>query len=375
MLSDLGLHELVTTIDQPNEGRQPNKESDLAYALLSACVVYEGVWTLYLGRPSSIPKVVMDIVTLRLKNRRKQDSPWLSAWLALCEPMAEISSVLNEQSGDPINGSATLRLLSKKVEEWYNSLPPDLTYKESRLTNMDLAAYGLHTQYCKIQILLQRSLDRPSNIRKRRYSQMTSDKNRSTCPGNSNVTIYEYAERIARLIVTYREAFGVEKIPSIMLDNAAVAATAMIEYHHHQDSSAANGTQYETTWLVQLLKSMETVQPHFPVAGRMLDTLKQNCSCGLLGNMLYPARRDSSNARNHELLAGSRPTRLGFASNSAQEGSSSNAINSSLNFVWDGFDASISTNAFLANDFDDFSFDIPQPEILVAGGGTGGIGL
>lgn len=79
MLSDLGLHELAGSIGTPDKANASTKESDLAYALVSACVVYEGVWTLYLGRPSSIPKSVMDVTVARCKAGRKSDSPWLNA--------------------------------------------------------------------------------------------------------------------------------------------------------------------------------------------------------------------------------------------------------------------------------------------------------
>lgn len=372
MLSDLGLHELVTIIDAPKEGRQPNNEGDLAYALLSACIIYEGVWTLYLGRPSSIPRTIMSIANFRLKEKRESESPWLNAWVALCGPMAQISCVLNERSADDQNGVATLQTLSQKLEDWYESLPPDLTYKESRLTNMDLAGYGLHTQYCKIQILLRRSLETPANTRKRRHSEMTSEKGRPACPENSNARIYEYAVRIARLIVTYREAFGVEKIPSIMLDNAVVAATAMIEHHHH-NSGSVNGPRYQTTWLRQLLKSMETVEPHFPVAGRMLDTLKATCGCGLLDSIFLSARRDSTNAPTHELPTYNLLDEPISGSNISQE--DPNAVNANLNFVWDYFDANASLNVFLPDEFNDVSFDIPRSEIVVSSGRDDGVSL
>lgn len=372
MLSDLGLHELVANTDAPKEGRQPNNESDLAYALISACIVYEGVWTLYLGRPSSIPRTIMSIATLRLEEKRQSEFSWLNAWVALCGPMAQISCLLNEQSANDPNGLAALQALSQKLEDWYDNLPPDLTYKESRLTNMDLAGYGLHTQYCKIQILLRRSLEPPGNTKKRRYSEMTNEKCRPACPENSNARIFEYAVRIARLIVTYREAFGVEKIPSIMLDNAVVAATAMIEHHHHT-SGSVNDQRHQTTWLRQLLKSMETVEPHFPVAGRMLDTLKATCGCGLLDSIFLSARRDSTNARTHELPTYIRPNEPNSESSIIQE--DPNAVNANLDFVWDYFDANASLNVFLPDEFNDVSFDIPRPEIVGSDGRDDGVSL
>lgn len=230
MLSDLGLHELASITSAPHETQEQIKESDLAYALLSACVVYEGVWTLYLGRPSCIPRSVMSIAASRCKAGRDSDSSWMNAWVGLCVPMAEISHVLNEQFIGDCDRATSLRRLLGQMEAWYKSLPCEFSYNENRLVNMDLAGYGLHTQYCKVQILLRQALSRPRNSRKRQHSQFACDKDTWALSVDSDITIYRYALRIARLVVTYREAFGVEQIPSIMLDNAVVAATEMIEH-------------------------------------------------------------------------------------------------------------------------------------------------
>lgn len=272
MLSDLGLHELVSTAGTTKATRTSKKESDLAYALLSACIIYEGVWTLYLGRPSSIPKSVMSIAASRCKAERESDSPWLNAWVGLCVPMAEISEVLNDQSIAKSQRISLLRQLFNDVEEWHKSLPPALAYKENGLIGMDPAGYGLHTQFCKVQILVRRALAQKTNPKKRRYVQMMSDEDTQNSPDESQITIHQCALRTARLVVTYREAFGLEKIPSIMLDNAVVAATAMMQNLDRAD--APNGTQQQTVWLRQLLKSLELVQPHFPIVRRMLDSLK-----------------------------------------------------------------------------------------------------
>ncbi|KAH6871227.1 fungal-specific transcription factor domain-containing protein [Thelonectria olida] len=362
MLSDLGLHELANTIDAPLDEQEPTKESDLAYALLSACVVYEGVWTLYLGRPSSIPRSVMGVVSARSKRGRKSDSPWLNAWVRLCVPMAEISHVLNDGSIEDSDRSNLLLRLFKQVEEWYESLPPELAYSEDRPTSTGLPGYGLHAQFCKVQILVRRALARPLNTRKRRYSQITSEKDDWTSTHDSHAMVYKYALRIARLVITYREAFGLEKIPSIMLDNAVLAATAMIEHLSKADN--VNNMQYQMTWLRQLVKSLESMQPHFPIIGRMLDSLRQICGSGTVSNIFTPAHRDSTNAPAHDLSAPRQSLDVSSDSNNMQDNSI--AVDHSSNFVWGAFDLESSLGVLPSGGFDDAILNLPLPEAFMS---------
>lgn len=294
MLSDLGLHEHASIFGGSNDAHQSTKDIDSAYALVSACVVYEGVWALYLGRPSSIPRSVMNIVAARCKAEQNSNTPWLDAWVGLCVPMAEISQVLNEQSLSDSEKSASLRRLFRQTEEWHESLPPELTYDDVHAANMDLAGYGLHAQYYKVQILLRQALSRLHRTsKKRRYSQLAAEGSPETSCDDPNAIIYQYAVRIARLVVTCREAFGAEKIPSIMLDNAVLAATVMIDHLKRPDR--LNEMQ-DQMWAKELFRSLETVQPHFPIIGRMLDSLKQIHGVGHVSKLQRSATQNSSTA-------------------------------------------------------------------------------
>lgn len=292
MLSDLGLHELATSGASSSPTSASPRESELAYALLSACVVYEGVWTLYLGRPSSIPRSIMSVVALRCKAKVKDDCPWLNAWVGLCIPMAEASNVLNEHSSGHLERNTSLHQLIEDIDEWQKALPTELIYDETLLSSMNLAGYGLHTQYCKLQILLRQALANPSNSRKRRYSEITPAESTSQPSKDSISATYPYALRIARLVVTYREVFGMEKIPSIVLDNAVVAATAMIKHLSSIDSH--NRAEREIMWLRQLLRSLESLQPHFPIVRRMLDSLRRMCATSSLSGVIPSPPQDSA---------------------------------------------------------------------------------
>lgn len=238
--------------------------------------MYEGVETIYLGRPSSIPASVIEAAYERSKERRPGDSPWLNSWVGLCVPMAKISQTLNDQTMAKSEKLTMLRRLLEQVEEWDRTLPPHMAYDENRVTNMDLAAYGLQTQYCKVQILLRRALAEMTNSKKRRHSQMDSGVSPRESLDDSDTTTYQYGFRIARLVVTYREAFGLEEIPSIMLDNIVFGATVMIK--DLRPDSNAEEIRLRDMWLRQLMRSLEDMRPHYPIVSRMLDSLNQMCS-------------------------------------------------------------------------------------------------
>ncbi|KAH8896929.1 hypothetical protein GQ53DRAFT_778822 [Thozetella sp. PMI_491] len=369
MLSDLGLHELANIRDAPSEAQESAKEHDLAYSLLSACVAYEGVWTIYLGRPSSIPASVMSIAAAGCKTPRKSCSPWLSAWVGLCVPMAEVSHVLNERSIDGSNRSAMLHKLLRDVEEWHENLPLELTYDEGRLANMDPAGYGLHTQYCKVQILLRQALAGAPNARKRRYSHVANERNPRLLLDDSSAAVNQYALRIARLVVTYREAFGVEKIPSIMLDNSVVAVTVMIK--HLNNSSSLGHAQDQMVWLRQLVKSIETVQPHFPIIGRMLDSLRQICGTGPLSAMFQSSQREPTDVlATHELPRVSQPFDLGLGLDHVHR--QGMGMESGPDPTWDYFGSDLAPSFFSSTRFGDLILDIPPSDPLISTSGSHG---
>ncbi|KAM5350794.1 hypothetical protein ACJ41O_007299 [Fusarium nematophilum] len=275
--------------------------------------------------------------------------------------MAEVSHVLNDQSVSNSDRSTSLRKLARKVEEWYESLPSELAYNENGLTNMDMAGYGLHTQYCKVQILIRRAFARSPNARKRRHSQITSDTGSATSSDESNVIVYDYALRIARLVVTYREAFGMEKIPSIMLDNAVLAATAMARHLNKPDRLGE--MKQQTIWLRQLVKTMESVQPHFPVVGRMLDSLRQICGNGPLCSMFQFVQKRPTDALTHEALAPNQHIDLSVSSN-ARDGLFT--LGSDVDSVWDCFDMAFAQDIFSTGGLHDSVLDLVPSEPVIS---------
>ncbi|KAI8937409.1 hypothetical protein NX059_005134 [Plenodomus lindquistii] len=362
MLSDLGLHELAHVLSPTRKIQAPNKESDLAYALLSACIIYEGVWTLYLGRPSSIPASVMNTAAARARVGQPSDSPWLNAWVGLCVPMAQVSHVLNEESISDSDRHDLLRGLLGQVEDWYKNLPSEMTYDENRLTNMELAGYGLHTQYCKVQILLRQALAKPQNTKKRRHSQITNDMDFQASADESKALIYHYALRTARLVVTYREVFGTEKIPSIMLDNAVVAATTMIRYL--TEAGNAHEMRSQVTWLRQLIRSMELVHMHFPIVGRMLDSLRQICGSGPFRSMVLSPHAGSTEAFSHQPQVVSQSLDLDSMSHNTIDDPFAFGLDSDM--LWDFFDTNSVADLFSSGRVGDSHLSLPSSSATIS---------
>ncbi|KAM0187488.1 hypothetical protein ACHAPI_011123 [Fusarium lateritium] len=352
MLSDLGLHDLV------NVNTVEIQESNLAYALLSACIAYEGVWTLYLGRPSCIPKSFLHVVSERCRERRRSDSPWLNAWVGLCVPMADINNSLNDSSLTDAARCDLLRELSNKLDEWYEQLPPELTYGEDRLTSMHLAGYGLHTQFCKVQILVKRALGKSwSQGNNSWHSRILSDQDTRELPEHSQASVYMYALRIARLVVTYQEVFGLEKVPSILLDNAVVAATLMME--HLNKPGNEQDRQKHTNWLRQLVISMEAVQLHFPIVGRMLDTLSQGCGQGIVSNIFSSNRRASTSAIPHPRpLAHQVSMELDYGHLGTPQ--TPVPLRFDPDIAWEGFDLDSALGVLSSGGFDDSILGLPH---------------
>ncbi|CAG9986526.1 unnamed protein product [Clonostachys byssicola] len=261
MLTDLGLHELMC---EPQD-QDPSEEGCLAYTLASGCLVYESIFAMYLGRPNSIPSYVVHSIMTRRKRKLKCDSAWLNAWVGLCTPMGKVSRALNEKSIPSPDERTTL--LREAFQDLEDCLAPDLRYNKDCVTAMSLVGYGLHSQYCRTQILLRQSMTKLSNTRKRL---LVGEAPLLPPQDNFDPTVYQYAVRIARLTVTYREAFGVERFPTVMLDNCVVAATVMIE-----STNALHSKPEDTIWFNHLIKSMEALRPHFPVVRRMLVSLSR----------------------------------------------------------------------------------------------------
>jgi len=192
----------------------------------------------------------------------------LGAWVDLCGPMAEITSILNSSSKLEPKAVEQLSRLDAALQAWYQELPADAACDESHLTDLDGTAYGLLMQFYKVQILRHTSPFPISGVELSSGRQTFT----SESTGKQSPVVYENCVRIARLLLTYRHIFGVENIPSIMLDNVNLAAMHLAAHLLRQPVPPVP-TDRDVLWLRLLVDTMESIQVHFPIAKRMIRTL------------------------------------------------------------------------------------------------------
>jgi hypothetical protein len=258
LLTDLGLHE-------PPEASGEAETTHVKGArlhLLSACIALEGIWCMYLGRPSSIRRSVLQTATTSSEQYQGLDSTTVAAWLGLCGPMADICEVLNNSR--PLNAEEKTRLsrLSVVLYSWFERLPPGFIYDEPN-------AYAVLMQYCKAQILVQQA---------------------SGCGEQAvevhRVRIYDAAIRIIRLLLIHRKTQGNDHIRCVMLETVSFALATLIDQYLQYPHLLE--TQKRDIQLLRLaIESMVELQPRFPIIGRMLRSL----AVAMEGTLLSPLFR------------------------------------------------------------------------------------
>lgn len=244
LLTDLGLHEPFEASEEAASVHM--KEARLH--LLSASIALEGIWCMYLGRPSSIHRSVLQAAALLCEECRWPDSATLAAWLGLCEPMADICEVLSSNRPPSADEKTRLSLLNIDLHRWFEKLPTGFVYDEPD-------AYAVLMQYCKARILVQQA----------------------SGPGEEaaeihRVRIYDAAIRIIRLLLIYRQTQASQQIRSVMLETVNFAiATLVDQYLEYPYLMETHNS--DISWLRLAIESIQKIQPHFPILGRMLHSL------------------------------------------------------------------------------------------------------
>lgn len=251
LLPDLGHYQSPEAFPEEDTDQKQRARS----YLVGACIALEGIWCMYLGRPSSIPRSVVETAALSCRIHQNSDSVILAAWLGLCGPMIDICNVLN--SSRPLNSNAKTCLRRPMLDShgWLKELPSSFIYDEPNVAELDPAAYGVHMQYCKLQILKQQA----------------SGGDDGDIAAHSD-QIYDAAIRIIRLLLIYRHLHGTEKIRSFMLDTVNFALEILVD-HYLERPGLMEIRKRDVQWLRLAVDSMISIQPHFPIVGRVLNKL------------------------------------------------------------------------------------------------------
>lgn len=214
--------------------------------------------------------------------------------------MADICDVLN--SSRHLNDDAKNRLsqYSVNLQSCLDKLPVGFVYNEPSAADLDPTAYSVHMQYCKVQILVLQSSDGDD----------VADESR-------RLHIYDAAIRIIRLLLIYRQIHGTERIRSVMLDAVNLALETLVDqYLQHRDLIETR--KHDIQWLHLAIKSMIDIQPHFPIIGRMLNSLAAAVEgtplaslFRAIGPYLSPSCSSSTDARTYTEPPANAPDILG----------------------------------------------------------------
>jgi hypothetical protein len=235
-------------------------------------MVNERLWCIYLGRPSLIK--MADFSTPRPKIMDSSfEVQTQAAWVDLSLMSSEISDIFNCPS---LVDEQTIRRLSEvdvRLHSWYDSLPDTLKSSDGQDTDLHPHVFSLHMQFCGIQILVYRT----SIMTRRKFSPAAFSEEeicrlRGQTLQQSRSTYHYNAVKIARLLAAFEQKVGLERVPTIMLDNIYMAIIALISYVSRPIST---GEEFEADikWMTLLLDALDALQTHYPVAVRMRLTL------------------------------------------------------------------------------------------------------
>lgn len=291
MIFDLGLHGSCSALVA--QGRLTLADKVSRHLLFLGAYVYDILWGLYLGRPSSI-----SANALKAAQGRGDDVKWsipvsLEAWVGLSTEIAEATEVCSMRPETiflfrysltllatfqvlnthavPLPLSATDHLLDLdgRISRRLERLPSSLTFDADQISELAVDAYGLQIQLRGIRIVLHKRLSQT----------MIANGADPLATGNpalerSRAIMHDNAVMIARLTSTYQRIFGIENVITVMLDNMFVAAALLVNYVLRlQRSDLTQSTESEVMWLHCLSDMFQRAQKHYPVTARMLSAL------------------------------------------------------------------------------------------------------
>ena len=266
LVVDLALYVQVSHSGKADTARPG--EVEFRDTLLLGTFVYATLWSLYLGRPNSIPSQVNAAVRRVVGDRCCTST--LQMWVALCIQMLDMIDILNSPGTiRHADRNANFRLcsLDMTLRSIFDGIPPELAFDDTCIDELDAEAYAPHMQYCGLQVTLHRAM-----IEAGQSGPSGKDGNSPKSLDHLNAVVHENALRIAKLALSYRRIFGLENIVTVMLDNMYVAALALIS-HIARMQQLSRPIENEVRWLRSLYEVLKAVEKHLPVAVQMRSSL------------------------------------------------------------------------------------------------------
>ncbi|KAK3724824.1 hypothetical protein LTR37_000872 [Vermiconidia calcicola] len=296
LVFDLGLPENCT--DLIARGKLSPSEARWRHTLFLGAFVFDKLWSLYTGRPGSVPTSILEAAHNRSLVAGWTGPATLGPWVVLCADISEITDILNNSTTLDNDAKARLADLDSRVQRHHESLPPSLMLQRERVYDLPASAYSLHIQLHGIRIVLHRLLHKAA-------CQHMTDPNggppdaQTSLLAHSRAIMYENAMDIAELVSVYQQIYGIEGILTIMLDNSYIAA-AMLISHVLRGQQTKPSSDRELQRLRSLADMLLKAEKHYPVTVRMRFTLSKlvnnTALAGLFGYFAkQPANSDTAN--------------------------------------------------------------------------------
>ena len=295
MVFDLGLQESCSELI--NRGKMSPAEGLSRHILFLGAFVYDKLWSLYLGRPSSIPVSHLVSAQRRIAEQGWEIPATLLAWAGLAADISEVTDILNSETPLDWRSLEALVELDTRISQRCVGLPGSLQLDESRVSDLPASAYGLNIQFRGIRIVLHRLLSKAIT----HNGNSIANPQRERIQHSRNV-MRENAISIARMASVYQQIFGIENVITVMLDNVYVAAALLISHilrTEQQDPilPTTSSLEMDVRWLRCLADMLQKAQKHYPVTSRMRYTLcnlvADTSLAGMFGSWASNSQMDS----------------------------------------------------------------------------------
>lgn len=239
LVFDLGIHKDITEKASPvHSSRHVAQTRQLTFW---ACVVFDRLWALYLGRPYCLK---IDDSTQQIMWKKVDDS-WEArmayAWVTLLEIVGDICDVLNADFLSHEN----LTRLEQKLQSWRNNLDASLRYEKGCPASMS----SLHIQFCAAMILLHQPVAKFG-------SRSLESEDRSA---HSRRQCIHFATTIASYLQDFQQQYGdATQLSGVALHSTALAATTLIAIIAERKSPDVSARMQSLRSCVLALAELET---------------------------------------------------------------------------------------------------------------------
>ncbi|KAH0831561.1 hypothetical protein FOPE_02737 [Fonsecaea pedrosoi] len=269
LIVDLGLHQDCTEL--VDSGIISKDDAIARQRMTYGTFVYEQVWSVFLGRPSSLKASNILIAWMSCGYSEYQEH-LLNAWVDLSSLVRKMVNACNRIKLDHEKALRKCKQLDEAITRWETSLPPDLRWTEKDPTCWPPSLCVLYMQFCNIQILLHRTVSSCQHLYA--SSSGVAGRNSGEWPYSreqSQRIMHENAVNIAQTLEIRRLAFEDWGFATLMLDIIFTTASTLITSMASNDNHASGLRDHK--WLICILEVCECLQVHYPVVKRMITVL------------------------------------------------------------------------------------------------------